>query len=95
VGALRGWNDIIIPFREFSKFIHYQPENAIHNSILDLNGVRGIAFKASGNNTSGKYIISNVKLTNERDSKTVFLPNGFETQNRQDLQDNKGVEIPF
>lgn len=81
VGALRGWNDIILPFREFSKFIHFQPDNAIHNNLLDLNGVRGIAFKASGNNTSGKYIISNVRLTNERDSETKFS-NDFEIQTR-------------
>jgi len=71
-GALRGWNDIILPFREFSKFLHFQPDNAIHNNLLDLNGVRGIAFKVSGYNTSGKYMISNVRLTNERESKTKF-----------------------
>jgi len=80
VGALRGWNDIILPFREFTKFIHFQPEDAIHNNRLDLNGVRRIAFKASGCNTSGKYMISNVRLSNERDSKTKLLSNGFETR---------------
>lgn len=80
-GALRGWNDIILPFREFTKFIHFQPDNAIHNNLIDLHGVRGIAFKASGcNNTSGKYIISNVRLTNERDSKTKFPSNDFGTR---------------
>ncbi len=79
VGALRGWNDIILPFREFSKFIHYQPANAIHNNLLDLNGVRGITFKASGSNTTGKYMIANVRLTNERDSKNEFLSNEFES----------------
>ncbi len=73
VGALRGWNDIIVPFREFSKFIYFQPDDAIHNNRLDLNAIKGIAFKASGNNTFGKYLIANVRLTNERDSKTVLL----------------------
>lgn len=75
IGTLRGRNDIIVPFREFSKFIYFQPDDAIQNNRLDLDGVKGIAFKASGNNTSGRYLIANVKLTNERDSKAVSLFN--------------------
>jgi hypothetical protein len=80
VGALRGWNDIILPFREFSKFIHLQSDNRIKNNFLYLNGVRRIAFKVSGNNTSGKFMIANVRLTNERDSRTKILSTGFEVQ---------------
>lgn len=71
IGALQGWNDIIIPFKEFCTFVQYQPANAIINHKLDLNCIQYIDFKASGTGTSGIFYIGNIRLTNERDSKVM------------------------
>lgn len=39
VGAGRGWNQLLIPFRAFSKFPYFQPPEAKANNKLDLDGI--------------------------------------------------------
>jgi len=67
-GATRGWNDILIPFRNFVKFPYYQPPDAVQNGKFDLEGVRILDFKPAGDGTSGSYRVDNVVLTNLREA---------------------------
>ena len=57
VGALRGWNDIILPFQEFTKFIHFQPEDAFIIIVWILM-VSEEGLKPP-DAIPGKYMISN------------------------------------
>lgn len=66
-GAVRGWNDIIVPFKAFSKFPYYQPPDAVQNGKFDYEGVRAIDFKPAGDGTSGAFQVDNVTLTNIRE----------------------------
>ena len=65
-GAVRGWNDILIPFRAFVKFPYYQPPDAVQNGKFDLGEIRVIDFKPAGDGTSGAYRVDDVHLTNLR-----------------------------
>lgn len=66
-GGQRGWSEILVPFRQFTKFPYYQPEDAEQNGHFDLKGITRIDFKPAGEGTSGKYLIDNVTLTNDRE----------------------------
>ncbi|MDB5106201.1 MAG: Carbohydrate binding family 11 [Fibrobacteres bacterium] len=67
-GATRGWNDILVPFRNFVKFPYYQPPDAVQNGKLDLQSVRVLDFKPAGDGTSGSYRVDDVTLTNLREA---------------------------
>lgn len=66
VGAARGWNEILVPFKAFNKFTYYQPPEAEQNGRFDLNGVTVLDFKPAGDGTRGSLFIDNVSLTNLR-----------------------------
>lgn len=67
VGATRGWNELLVPFKAFSKFPYYQPPEAVQNGQFDLKGVHLLDFKPAGEGTHGSYWIDNVALTNLRE----------------------------
>jgi hypothetical protein len=74
VGGQKGWNEILVPFRDFVKFQYYQPPDARQNGKLDLAGVRKIDFKPAGEGTAGAYRIDNVMLTNVRELEKPEAP---------------------
>jgi hypothetical protein len=67
-GGAHGWNDIVVPFRNFTKFPYYQPPDAVQNGIFDLAGIKNIDFKAAGDGTKGTFRIDDVYLTNLREA---------------------------
>nr|MDQ3001307.1 carbohydrate-binding protein [Fibrobacterota bacterium] len=67
VGGVRGWNDILVPFKSFVKFPYYQPPDAVQNGKFDRNDIRVIDFKPAGDGTSGGYRVDDVTLTNLRE----------------------------
>jgi len=74
VGATRGWNDILVPFKAFSKFPYYQPPEAVQNGVFDRDNVAKIDFKPSGDGTRGSFFIDNVYLTNKRELPKPVIP---------------------
>lgn len=70
-GCLKGWHEVLVPFKNFYKFPYWQPPEADQNGKLDLVGVQTIDFKASGEGTAGRFMIDNVRITNERDVKAA------------------------
>lgn len=67
VGGQKGWSEVLVPFKKFTKFPYYQPPGAVENGVFDLASVRGIDFKPSGEGSIGDFTIDNVKLTNLRE----------------------------
>jgi len=65
-GATRGWNNVLIPFRDFYKFPYYQPPEAKQNNLLDLDGVFKVGFKPGGE-VPGTYWVDNMAVTNKRE----------------------------
>lgn len=74
VGGIKGWNDILVPFKAFSKFPYYQPPDAEQNGVFDLKGIAKVDFKPAGDGTRGSYMIDNVQLTNLRELPKVVVP---------------------
>jgi Carbohydrate binding domain (family 11) len=66
VGAARGWNQILIPFRSFTKFPYYQPPEAKQNNQLDLAGIAQFGIKPGGD-VPGTLYLANIQLTNVRE----------------------------
>lgn len=73
VGASRGWNQVLIPFRSFSKFPYFQPLEAKQNNKLDLDGVAQLGVKPAGEVPSRMYLAS-LGLTNQRELVKVKAP---------------------
>ncbi len=69
VGGTKGWNEIILPFKDFTKFAYYQPPDAVQNGKFDLDNVMSLDFKPAGDGTRGTYLIDDVSLTNQREVK--------------------------
>ena len=66
VGGARGWNQVLIPFRAFSKFPYFQPPEAKANNKLDLDGVFQFGIKPGGD-VPGTLYLANLQLTNARE----------------------------
>jgi len=66
VGAGRGWHQILIPFRSFSKFAYFQPPEAKQNNQLDLDGVFQFGIKPGGD-VPGTLYLADLQLTNARE----------------------------
>jgi len=66
VGAGRGWNQILIPFRAFTKFPYFQPPEAKPNNQLDLDGIFQFGVKPGGE-VPGTLYLSNLQLSNARE----------------------------
>ncbi|MBK8803781.1 MAG: hypothetical protein IPN71_17375 [Fibrobacteres bacterium] len=73
VGATRGWNQVLVPFRNFSKFPYYQPPQAVQNNKLDLDGVVQLGFKPGGD-IPGTLWVGGIKVTNAREIKKDAAP---------------------
>jgi hypothetical protein len=73
VGAGRGWNQILIPFRSFSKVPYYQPPEAKQNNKLDLDGIFQFGIKPGGD-VSGSLALADIELTNVRELVKVKGP---------------------
>lgn len=65
VGAGRGWNQILIPFRTFTKFPYYQPPEAKQNNKLDLDGIFQFGVKPGGD-VPGTLYLADLELSNAR-----------------------------
>ncbi|MDR2555602.1 MAG: hypothetical protein LBC64_09275 [Fibromonadaceae bacterium] len=74
VGAPKGRTTVLVPFRSFTKFPYYQPPEAIQNGVLDLDGVKVLDFKPSGEGSEGYFEVDNVKLTNLREVPRPKVP---------------------
>jgi hypothetical protein len=72
-GAPYGWSQIIVPFKDFSKFPYYQPPEAAQNGKFDMNGVTQIDIKPSGEGSSGSFMIDNITLTNDREPQKAIV----------------------
>jgi Carbohydrate binding domain (family 11) len=66
VGSARGWHQILIPFRSFTKFAYYQPPEAKQNNKLDLDGLFQFGIKPGGE-VPGTLYLANVQVTNTRE----------------------------
>lgn len=73
-GSQRGWNEVLVPFKDFYKFPYWQPEDAVQNGKFDMEKLMSIDFKPSGEGTAGTYYIDNVRLTNEREVNLAPVP---------------------
>ncbi len=73
-GCPKGWHEILVPFKAFYKFPYWQPPEAVQNGKFDMESVRSIDFKPSGEGTSGSFMIDNVRLTNDREAKKTKAP---------------------
>ncbi|MDR3012000.1 MAG: hypothetical protein LBU70_02170 [Chitinispirillales bacterium] len=73
-GGNRGWSEIVVPFRAFSKFPHYQHPHATQTGRLDLDNVAVLDFKPAGEGSRGTFRIDNVRLTNSRAARVAEVP---------------------
>ncbi|MCL2242639.1 MAG: hypothetical protein FWC04_08960, partial [Chitinispirillia bacterium] len=73
-GGAKGWNEVIVPFRTFSKFPYYQPPEAVENGLFDLQGVFVLDFKPAGEGSRGTFRVDNIRLTNDREAKVKEMP---------------------
>lgn len=73
VGASRGWNQVLVPFRSFSKFQYWQPPEAKPNNQLDLGTVNWLGIKPGGD-TPGTIYLADVQLSNLRALTAVKAP---------------------
>ncbi len=85
-GGEKGWTEILVPFKDFSKFPYYQPADAEQNGKFDLGGMRMIDFKAAGEGTRGVYLVDNVRLTNDRKAKVKEVPVNIDVTIKGDLK---------
>jgi hypothetical protein len=73
VGAARGWHQILIPFRSFTKFPYFQPPEAKQNNKLDLDGIFQFGIKPGGD-VPGTLYLANLQITNSRELTQVKAP---------------------
>lgn len=99
VGAGRGWNRILIPFRNFSKFPYYQPPEAKQNNKLDLDGVFQFGIKPGGD-VPGSLVLAEIGVTNQRELAKADAPaelpavfKGDLTKSVQKIPDIYGMNV--
>jgi hypothetical protein len=99
VGAGRGWNQILIPFRNFNKFPYYQPPEAKQNNLLDLDGIFQMGIKPGGE-IAGTLSLAKLELTNLREVPKVVQPGelpaqfkGSLTKSVQKIPDIHGINV--
>ena len=73
VGASRGWHQVLVPFRSFSKFQYWQPPEAKPNNRLDLEAVTWFGLKPGGDRPGALYL-ADIALTNQRELAVVPVP---------------------
>lgn len=72
-GGARGWHQVLIPFRSFTKFAYFQPPEAKQNNKLDLDGIAQIGVKPAGE-VPGTLYLASLQMTNQRALVTVKAP---------------------
>jgi len=73
VGAGRGWTQVLVPFRSFTKFQYWQPPEAKPNGQLDLEAVTWFGIKPGGD-TPGDFCVADVQLSNLRELPKAKAP---------------------
>jgi alpha-L-arabinofuranosidase len=73
VGASRGWHQVLVPFRSFSKFAYYQPPESKQNNKLDLDGIVQLGVKPGGE-VAGTMYLASLGVTNLRELLQVKAP---------------------
>ncbi len=73
VGDARGWHQVLVPFRNITKFPYYQPPDAVQNNLLDLDGIFQFGLKPGGE-VPGTFYMANIQLTNLRQIQKVKGP---------------------
>ena len=86
-GCAKGWHEVLVPFKTFYKFPYWQPPDAEQNGKFDMEMVQTIDFKPSGEGTSGKFRIDNVRLTNEREAVKIKAPEKIDITVNGDFSD--------
>ena len=62
--ASKGWNHLVVPFREFELDPWWQPPGALANRVLDLDGIRAFLVQPLDRGLSGTLRIGAITLTN-------------------------------
>jgi hypothetical protein len=65
----KGWNDVVLPFRQFKKDPTDQESAAEENGKLDLHAVKQLVFKPVIIGNEGLFKIGDVTLTNAHETK--------------------------
>ena len=73
-GGAKGRSTVLVPFSSFTKFPYYQPPEAVQNGEFDLDGVKVLDFKPTGEGTAGSFQIDNIRLTNLREAPRPNVP---------------------
>jgi len=99
VGASRGWHQILVPFRSFTKFQYWQPPEAKPNNQLDLAGVTWLGLKPGGDTPATLYL-ADLELSNLRELAKVKAPaqqtaifRGDLSKTVQEIPDIYGVNV--
>ena len=99
VGAARGWHQILIPFRSFTKFQYFQPPDAKQNNKLDLDGIYQFGIKPGGD-VPGTLYLADVQVTNAHELLKVQAPaelravfKGELTKSVQKIPDIYGINV--
>lgn len=99
VGASRGWHQVLIPFRSFSKFPYFQPPESKQNNRLDLDGVVQLGIKPGGE-VAGTMYLAGLGLTNQRALEKVKAPpvltaklSGNVSKQLQPIPDIYGINV--
>lgn len=93
VGGTKGWSEILIPFKNFTKFPYYQPPEAKQNGTFDLEKISSLDFKPSGEGTAGVFRIDNIRLTNSREARKRELPEQISVTIEGDLKKTVTAKI--
>ncbi len=67
VDCKKGWNEVLVPLKQFKKYPYYQEPDAELNNKLDLEAVTQVSLWPATGGTMGSFKVDNVKLTNVRE----------------------------
>lgn len=99
VGEGRGWHQVLVPFRNITKFPYYQPPDAKQNNLLDLDGIFQLGIKPGGE-IPGTLYLANIQITNLREVQKVKQPpvlpavfKGSTSKTVQKIPDIYGINV--
>lgn len=72
--ALKGWQEITVPFSEFRMYEFWQPEDVQINRKMDMEKIHSYDFRPGVFGKKGTIMLDNVRLTN------TFIPVVSETE---------------
>lgn len=61
----KGWNRIVVPFRDFERDPWWQPDDVSPNRKLDLGAVKSLSFSPLDGGLPGSFRVGRVALVNE------------------------------